>query len=265
MPLLSEIQGAFARAALDAGAEVPPGVTCHLRKRPQKRFGVYRNNIYSNLIDVLQSRFPAVARLVGEEFFRAAARVFIERHPPASPVLMRYGAAFAGFLDGFEPAAGLPYLGDVARLEWAWAQAYHAADAAPLGAEALRGIAPDEAGGLIVTLHPSVQVVRSPWPVVTIWSANTGEGEPGPIDAGAAGEDALVVRPELSVEVRRLPEGGAAFLEALGEGKCLEDAATRALVETPEFDLQANLTGLLQCGAVTGLRQAGGRGDATDA
>lgn len=252
MPSLSEIQDHFAKATLDADAVVPQSVKSHLRKQPAKRFNVYRNNIYSTLIDVLQARFATVARLVGEEFFRATARVFVEEQPPTSPVLMRYGGTFGDFLDAFEPAAGLPYLGDIARLEWAWSQAYHAADATPLGPDDLTRIPPEQVAGLSVTLHPSVHVVRSAYPIVTILAAHGEEDDPEEINLGAGAEDALVIRPALSVEVRKLPPGGAVFIESLATGATLEAAAQAALDGGP-FDLQVNLTGLFGSGAVCAL------------
>ena len=263
MPSLSETQSTFARAVLDADRSVPGDVRSHLRPRPKKRFGVYRNNIYASLIDVLQGRFPVVARLLGEEFFRAMARVYVENHPPVSPMLMKYGVSFAEFLDGFEPVDDVPYIGDVARLEWAWNEAYHAADRAPVGPAEMQGMAPESAESLTFELHPSLRIVRSKYPVITIWTANSEGGEPDRIDAGAGGENALVIRPELSVEVRALPAGGADFIEALVAGAALADAATTALQTAEEFDLQTNLVGLLESGAVCAMRAGSGNGGAS--
>lgn len=251
MPSLSEGQAGFVRAVLDASQPVPDGLRSHLRARPVKRFGVYRNNIYTSLIGVLHDRFPVVSRLVGEEFFGATAKAYITGHPPVSPVLMRYGATFAEFLDEFEPVSDVPYLGDVARLEWAWSEAYHAGDSVPVGVEAFQKVPPDRADELILTLHPSVHVVRSRFPVVTILSAHNGEDEPEAVDAGAGGEDALVVRPELSVEIRRLPPGGAVFIAALASGQTLGQAALAASSDADMFELQDNLAGLISSGAIT--------------
>lgn len=254
MPSLSDTQASFRTALVDAELAVPAGITCYKRAAPLKRFNVYRNNVYSSLIDVLEGRYPVVTRLVGEEFFRATAKAFVSGHPPVSPVLMRYGDGFGDFLDQFEPVADLPYLGDVARLEWAWNQAYHAADAEPVSMEALAALPAEQAGGAVFVFHPSLHVIRSQWPVVTILTVHSGEGEPEPIDASAGGEDALVIRPELSVEVRRLPEGGADFIEALQEGVSLEQAAQRASAAFPDFDLTQHLAGLFQSAAVTDIK-----------
>jgi hypothetical protein len=94
-------------------------------------------------------------------------------------------------------------------------------------------------------LHPSVEIVRSLHPIVTIWAMNTGEQKLAPIDDWR-GEDALVARPHLQVEVRTLPAGGAAFLLALAGGARLDQAAARALLECGDFDLTLNLAGLIE-------------------
>jgi hypothetical protein len=247
-----ELEGAFTRAVLDASAEVPTPVVGRQGKGASRRFAVYRNNVYASLIDVLGSRFPVSARLVGEEFFRAMARIYVAKTPPASPVLLHYGAEFADFVGTFPPASAVPYLACVARLEWAWHRAYHAKDAAPLPLADLAA-ASETAKRAVLTLHPSLQVVRSEYPVVTIWQLALRDGNDEPARLPAGGEDALVVRPNLDVEVRRLPSGGAYFVMALAAGATLLEAASRASGEAPDFDLEANLAGLMTSGAITGV------------
>jgi hypothetical protein len=251
-----EREGSFARAVLDAGADVPAPLLGRNGASPARRFAVYRNNVYASLIDVLAGRFPATARLVGDTFFRAMARIYVEKTPPASPVLLRYGGDFADFVASFPPASAVPYLADVARLEWAWHAAYHAKDAVPLSLSELAA-AGEAAGEVVLTLHPSLHVVRSAYPAITIWQLALREGENEPARLPADGEDALVVRPALEVEVRHLPPGGAVFVQALGEGATLSAAAARALSEAPAFDLEANLAGLMTSGAIAGLARQG--------
>lgn len=252
MTRLAKLEGEFARAVLDSSAAVPMPLARKGGGTPSRRFDVYRNNVYASLIDVLAGRFPMGQRLVGEEFFRAMARVYVEREPPRSPVLLRYGAGFADFVADFPPAAPVPYLADVARLEWAWHAAYHAPDATPLTLAELADAA-HGAEHTPLTLHPSLHVVRSAYPVVTIWrlAARKGEDEPARLPAG--GEDALVVRPHLDVEVRRLTDGGAAFVLALQSGVTLHEAAAAALHAAPDFDLKRNLAGLFSGGAIAGV------------
>jgi hypothetical protein len=246
------MQTHFAAALLDARTPVPAGVTAYTGDLPRKRFAVYRNNVVVGLIEALRTRFPAVERVVGPEFFAAMARVFVTEHPPRTPVMMWYGDAFPDFLERFPPAAELPYLADLAGLEAARTRAYHAADAAPLDPAGLAALGEAVLAASRITLHPSVEIIRSSHPIVTIWAMNTDAIPLGPIDPWR-GEDALVMRPDLDVEVRALPPGGAAFLLALQAGQPLAAAAAAACADADGFDLTHNLAGLIGAGLAIDL------------
>ena len=259
MSALEDLQRSFAAAVFDAEAEIPANLTRKSGGVPHRRFAVYRNNTYASLIEVLEGRYPVVARLVGEEFFGAMARVHIERHPPKSPVVLFYGAEFPAFVAGFPPAAGLPYLADVAVLEWAWHEAYHAEDAKPLPLAAL-GNATGEVAQAVLTLHPSLRLASSSHPVLTIWERQRACGEPGAMAFDGKGEDALIVRPNLDVQVRRLLPGAVPFIRALGRGRSLLQACELATQQAGGFDLQANLAGLMTSGAIVAIGPKGTTG-----
>lgn len=244
-------QHSFAAALLDPELPPPSALAASGAAAPAKRFSVYRNNVVVGLTEALRARFPVIEKLVDDDFFAATARVFVAAHPPRSPLLMHYGDAFADFLAAFPPAADLPYLPDVARLEAARTRAYHAADAAPLAPARLAGLTPEVLFAARLTLHPSLQIVRSAFPIVTIWAMNSGEAALAPVDAGIA-EDALVARPRLQVLVQKLPPGGADFLAALAAGAPL-GAAVQAAAARTGFDLAQNLAGLLRSGAIADL------------
>ena len=213
-------QAAFADA-LWAGAP-PAGLSAPQPDEVARRFGVYRNNVMHGLSRALERRFPVIARLVGSEFFAALARSFAAAHPPRSPVLIDWGDAFADFLARFPPLAQLPYLPDVARLEFARGSAYHAADAAPAPAEAL---VTEDPGRLHLRLHPSVHLIASPWPVLTIWRANQAGRPPARIPAHHR-EHALIARTRaLEVIVEPLDAPSHAVLSALQRGTRLAEAA----------------------------------------
>lgn len=254
MPQLAELQNEFGAAIQDAGREVPRAVTSHTARHPTRRFNVYRNNFYAGLIDVLAGRFPVVTRLVGEEFFRAMARVYVEQNPPRSPMLIEYAGDFADFLADFEPVQDVPYLPDIARLEWAWHCAYYAADSKPLTGGELAGLPQERLTETRFDLHPSLGVVQSRFPIVAIWKTNRFDKDVCPVDIAAGGEDALVTRPKLNVEVRRLPAGAAAFIAALKQGDTFSQAYSAALASAPEFELSMNIAGLIQAGAIVGYR-----------
>lgn len=244
-------QTAFAAALADPARPVPDGLTAWNGGSPARRFAVYRNNVTVSLMEALGARFPAVKAIVGDDFFAALARLYVAAHPPRSPLMMAFGAEFPAFLATFEPAQALPYLPDVARLEEARSRAYHAADAAPLDPGTLAGLAPEQVASLRLMPHPALALIRSPHPLVTIWAMNAGEIEPGPIEEWS-GEDALVTRPHLTVEVHRLPPGAGAFIAALTGGLPLADAATLGVEAAPAFDLSATLALILASGAFTG-------------
>lgn len=187
----------FAPALLDPETAAPSGLVGPEDRPAGRRFDVYRNNVVVGLIDALATGFPVIQRLVGEKFFRAMADVFARAHPPVSPVMQTYGAAFPAFLEAFTPVAHLPYLADVARLELGLRAAYHAADAAPLDPTALQ--MPDLERA-IARFAPAVRLVRSPYPIHAIWRANTETGAPA---AQGGAETVLITRPEFDPVARR--------------------------------------------------------------
>jgi uncharacterized protein (UPF0276 family) len=254
VPRLAERQHTFARALLDPERPVPPGLVGPDGEPSERRFAVYRNNVVSGLIDTLQAAFPAVCRIVGPEFFRAMARVYVAQEPPDSPILLGYGAGLPDFIGTFEPAATLPYLSDVARIERAWAGAYHAADVSSLDLSVLAQIAPDALSGLELRLGPWVRLIRSAFPALTIWRMNVGDGVPAAVDLEAGGENVLVARPGTEVELRLLSPANSEFVQSLIDGRPVIDAASAALAVDCHFDLSLNLVELLQSGIVVGIQ-----------
>ena len=255
-------QAGFAAALLAPGLPCPAGLRAWNGSDPSARLAVYRNNVVSSLIDAVADTFPVTQELVGEEFFRAMASVFVRRHPPRSRVLAHYGAEFADFVAGFEPARSVPYLADVARLERARVLAYHAADADPLTAERL-GVAMssgEDLGALQCVCHPSTSVVVSPHAIVSLWAAHQGHADLSAVDP-AVPESALVVRPGLDVLVTRLPPGADHFITALQAGAGLADASARAAGEAADFDLPNALALLVGHGALISFQLPGRRSE----
>ncbi|HWA41954.1 MAG TPA: DNA-binding domain-containing protein [Hypericibacter adhaerens] len=249
---LDERQRQFAMAILDPDMPVPPGLVGPDGAPSAKRFAVYRNNVVAGLVEALRAAFPALRRIVGDEFFSAMARIYAAQEPPRSPIMLAYGAGFADFVGAFAPAQGLPYLRDVARLERAWAEAYHAPEARPIDPAALGRVRPDRLPCIRFVLHPSLRIVRSPFPVLTLWQTNIGDGMPSAVDIAGGGEDILVIRAAAEVELRALPAGAARFIQALATGAPVADATALALGDEPGFDLARALRGLLEAGAMVG-------------
>lgn len=252
MQRLAERQRDFAAALVNPELPAPAGLVGPNGKPSPKRFAVYRNNVVAGLTETLKDAFPAVRRIVGADFFQAMARAYVVTEPPRTPVLLDYGAGFPDFIRQFEPAATLLYLADVATIERAWTEAYHSPEAAPLDPRAFMAVAPGQLPGIRLLLHPSVRVVRSQFPALTIWQMNVGNGVPAPVDLAGGGEDVLVVRPAAEVEVRSVPGGSLEFIRGLADGMSVLSALKVAISVDPGFELSANLSGLMRAGALVG-------------
>ena len=163
--------------------------------------------------------------------------------PPKSPLLIHYGEGFAAFIDGFAPAASLPYLADVARLEYARGRAYHAADAEPVSRDAFAALAEGEIGNVRVSLHPSVTIISSAYPILSIWQVNQEETPHSSPEWRA--EAALVARPYLEVETWRLGPGVDCFLLALRGGATVAEAVAAASAASEEFRASDGLAVLI--------------------
>jgi hypothetical protein len=253
-------QATFAAALLALDLPCPAGLRAWNGSDPGTRLAVYRNNVVSSLVDAVADTFPVTQELVGDTFFRAMAAVFVRQHPPRSRVLAHYGAEFADFVEGFEPARVVPYLADVARLEWARVLAYHAADASPLTAErlSLTMSGSQDLGALQLVCHPSASVLVSQYAIVSLWAAHQGDGDLSAVDP-ALPESALVVRPGLEVLVLCLAPGAARFVIALQAGAGLAAAAALATDEAGDFDLPKMLALLLVQGVLITAQCPGSR------
>ncbi len=236
----------------DPGYEAPTCVVGPNGKGAIKRYNVYRNNVTVSLIDALAAVFPATQRITGVEFFRAMARFHVRASPPRSPLLFEYGHGFPDFIERYEYARAMPYLADTARIERAWLDAYHAADAPPLPAQDLAAIAPGKLADIRFVPHPATRIVRSEFPARSIFLANRGDGPFERIE-NFVPEDTLITRPDLEVTVRYLPPGGAEFLTQLLVGQPLGDAAATTLETAPNFDLARNIACMIEAGAFAAL------------
>ena len=254
---LADFQSQFAAALL-----VPPPAsgTSNMRAiAAQPGFAVYRNTVMKGCVDALKANYPTVAKLTGDEWFHEAAVIYARKALPTEPSLLQYGAAFAEFLDNFEPAAELPGLAGIARLDRMWIEVHCAADTAPLDPAALAHLAPEVIGAVILYPHAAA---RWAWfvdtPVFTIWSSIrrddwSNEGVCQPLRKA---EGALLARARDSVEWFRLDAAGFAFIDSCAAGSTIAEAAGAAMTADPHADLQQMMALLLQAGAFSHMRDA---------
>jgi hypothetical protein len=229
--------------------DAPPALA-HLVVQPG--FAVYRNTVLKGCIDALQANFPAVARLVGDEWFRAAAAIYVRRSLPSTPTLLTYGRGFADFLRDFEHASELPYLAHVARVDRLWTEAHVAADDELLDPAALAQLVPDDMGG---SHHQSrcPRWTRDEHPIYTLWNRNRDCAAESASEVDWCGEGVLLTRPHGAVMHHPLPREGAAFLTACATGRDIGQAVAAALDVNPTADLPALIGLCLQAGACARL------------
>ena len=238
---LRELQLGFASAVLDG---IEGDFDRHVRAAElsgARHLQVYRNNTLLSLTGALKAVYPVVRRLVGEGFFRYAASQYIARQPSRSGDLHTFGEHFPAFLQSFAPAAELVYLPDVAHLEWAYHQVFHAAGHPPLDVAALAQAPVERQGELRFELHPAARLLESAFPILRIWQVNQDdEGSDAAVDLREGGVKLLIIRREnLEIEFQPLEEGAFHLLQALAGACDFATACERAMAAHPTLDLPA--------------------------
>jgi hypothetical protein len=228
---LHELQQTIARSIL---ADRPEALAAIVREDGlafDKRLQVYRNNTIISLTEALRATYPVVAALVGEKFFGFAAKAFISGDPPQAPRLAEYGGGFAAFLATFESARTLPYLADVAALEWAMNE---------LTPQDLSTVPQENAPSIVLELRRSCRLLQSKYRIDRLWQAHQPGGSLQ--DLAIDGDcHLLVYRPQDDVEMMTLDAVGFALLSRIGEGATLEAAYETAAGIDPVFDLSGAL------------------------
>ena len=252
--MLRDLQSAFADAVVygDASAIAPFVVPNGLD--PARRIAIYANNVRENGLATLEAGFPVLVRLAGHDWFRQTAAAYLRRHPSRSGNLHYLGARLPEYLEAELAETPYAYFADVARLEWAYQEVLVAAEPSALDLNALAAIPLARQTDLVLEASSASRLVGSVWPLLAIWRANQpGEDSHETISLDAGASRLLVIRGGDHVELRELPVGEFALLEAVARGVGLVDAAAAALVADPTFELVAALPRLVRLGAITGF------------
>ncbi|MCY1408495.1 putative DNA-binding domain protein [compost metagenome] len=246
------LQGIFSAALL--APEHSEVFDCFSSPAPASRFAVYRNNVISALLRALADSYPVTVQLVGPAFFDTMALAYIQAHPPRSRLLVDYGDNLADFIDTFGPAASLPYLGDMARLERLRVRAYHSADRAAVSLAALAELMaqPERLATLRLGLHPCLSILRSDYAVCSLWQAHQEGGCIASVNPYQP-ENAMVLRLGLDVELLAGGNSTLAFIQALLDGLPLGQAAHLGSTTDGNFDLGQCLALLISKAVITHL------------
>ena len=253
------------QARFGAGLDAPGAGTGALGifvgepEQVRNRFGIYRGNTTANAAKALGAAYPVIVKIVGAEFFSGLAREYKSRFPPVNGDLNEYGASFAAFLAGFPPAGEMPYLADVARLEWQVHRAHYAADSAPFDPARLASVSPEHQLQLRPRPHPACHILHSAYPLARLWEVHqdtfSGEFE---VDFSQGPAHALVFRPRFRVEVAQIGDAEAAFLAAAFDGETLETALAAAQSRRPSFDLGHSLSDWVESSVIVDFKLNGG-------
>ena len=255
--MLRETQSVFAVSLLGLDASATRAGVALLRSgkvSATRRLEIYRFNVMTNLCGVLKDIFPVVLALVGDAFFQHAAEQFVRAHASRSGDLNRFGGDWPSFLADYPHASELPYLHDVASLDWSWHEAFHAADAPPFDLQRLAEVPPERHGALQFALHPTARLIQSRYPILRIWEVNQPAFASDIEVVWDLPTEYLLVHRDIvdgvSVVIERVSAAGYAFLQALAQHATLENAATAALGIDAAFDLQGFLLESLRSGVI---------------
>jgi uncharacterized protein len=206
-----------------------------------QRLAIYRANTAASAAKALAAAYPVLQQVVGHEFFAGLARAYLQASPSTCGNLSDYGGELAAFLAELPHAQSLPYLPDVARLEWLVHRAYGAADAKPWDPAGLMAVAPELQDEIRFEWAAGTAVMNSAYPIAHVWTMHQPEHAGGFTVDWSVAERVLVARAGLRVTVAALELGDAAFIIAALAGGTLDGAAAAALDADPAFDLAALL------------------------
>ena len=246
--------GLDARVAQAGALELFFGEAEQLRQR----LGVYRGNVKASAAKAMAAAYPVIEKIVGAEFFSGLASEYQSRFPSVDGDLNQYGGAFAAFLAEFTPAKEIPYLADVARLEWQVHRAHYAADPGLFDPARLASVPPEHQLQLHPRLHPACHVLQSAYPIARIWQVHrdtfSGKFE---VDFSGGPTNVLVYRPRFRVEVAQISDAEAAFLGTALEAQTLEAALTAAQLRDASFDLGRSLLGWVELSVIVDFKLNG--------
>ncbi|MCB1556895.1 MAG: putative DNA-binding domain-containing protein [Alphaproteobacteria bacterium] len=270
---LAKVQENFVRTILDpsalegAGASPFGALFQENGIAVSDRLAVYRAHVLNGLAGALCSTFPLIETLAGAAFLSAAARAYIHETPPVEGNLNLYGATFADFLTRYEPARDLPYLPDVARMEWAKNESYFSRDDEALDVQVLQAIPPEEMDDLVLLFRDSVRFVESAYPLPAIRdfcahqttessSEEGGEQKQETMNFDSGASRLLIFRPQLRIFVLELDAPEYLFLQEIAAGQSLGWAAVTVLKSWPNFNLSETLQKHFGLGTFSGFQKA---------
>ena len=250
-PSLHKLQTEFMEAVLNNGITTVTESVAGNGLTSAARLEIYRNVVFNNLTATLATAYPTVKALIGEECFDSVAARYIREQPSRAGNLQEYGARFSETLAQSPETASLPYLEDIARLEWARQESLLAADAASLDPRKLTAVPEAKQPTLRLTLHPSLRLIGSTHPILDIWLFCQSPDE-GRLQLSGNGQSVMLWRSDTQIAMRAIDAGLYALFTSMLHGESLANANAAALAADATFALDAMLPALFADGLITG-------------
>lgn len=259
-PLLRDLQREFMAALYDPGAPGPLAAIDGNGLTAAGRLSLYRSGCSESQTAALRVTYPAVRALVGDAFFDQTAHGYRRSHPSRSGNLQAFGARLGDYLGTLDACGAYPYLPDVARLEWSRQQAVLAADAVPIDGDSLRARIRATAAPVRLSLHPSLRLVTSLYPVLRIWRFALHPSRGG-LTLGD-GESVVIWREDGEVAMGSVDRATFVCVVALQRGESIDAARAAAVAVDRRFNLCQCVGTLIEHGLIVGCKidaPAGGR------
>lgn len=222
------------------------------------RMAVYQNNYAHSLREALKDSYPVVLRLIGVDFFHALAMEFIQSNPPQQASLQSYGLGFIKFISDHEQCQQLPFLADIAQIEYLYIQCFHGPEQEAINLNHLIAEREDDLPNVVFGAHPNVYLVSSDYPSLDIWYANL-EDEVTEINLDECVPSRILIyrNDELQVETVQLNDMAYTFCDKLVAGQSISEAwqnlQTALDSSLDDDDLNGMLTYFLGLGVFTSL------------
>lgn len=226
---LASRKGEPVPSCLESIAEAPP-------LSREERLDIYAEAYFERLVEVLEDDYAALKRVLGTDLFRALIVDYLEAHPSRDYSAAALGVKMPEFLQTHELSETLPYLPDLARLEWNVVHAFFAQDSEALSLEGLGSITEEQWLSAAFRLDRSVRLLQSRWNIDAVWKSK---------DQPVEEEERWLViyRSNYKVRVESLTQVQYKMLEGLSEGLALDQLFTRL---ESMLDIEAEAPPLMQ-------------------
>jgi hypothetical protein len=220
---LAQLQTAFTKYLLHESIELDDlGISGPFSNKELMQ--LYRNNFYISISDYLKACFPTVMKLVGTEFFEQLAKAFIMEKPLKQASIELYGSDFSEYIKHCKQADSVPYLADVALLDWSYDRSKTVFDFPVFPFENLTNLTDEEQMNISFSLVEHTVLIQSKYPSFSIWNGvKTGELEGIDLQHG----EYIIVHPEQNEGAKCYPLTQQQYdvLAAIAQGKPLHELA----------------------------------------